>query len=173
MYRKQTFTWLYLNFNSHHLCNVKRGIIRCLQHRKKAISIDSEVYQKEIKSLRDKLHRNSYPESIKSAPRNLDWIRDNDTWKLITVCLPYVKGLAEKIERYAVHMISEQYSGVPRLFKNISTKWSRTAVAVETCHPLKVKLEEYRKEVCRGKIEKSGLTDHIWKEKGNPQSSWD
>ena len=32
---------------------------------------------------------------------------------------------------------------------------------------LKVRLEEHQKVVCRGEVEKSGMTDHIWKEKGN------
>ena len=33
--------------------------------------------------------------------------------------------------------------------------------------PLKVRLEEHRKAVVRGEIEKSGMADHIWKKKGN------
>ena len=35
----------------------------------------------------------------------------------------------------------------------------------ETGRPLKVRLEEYWKAVVRGEIEKSGMADHIWKEK--------
>ena len=42
-----------------------------------------------------------------------------------------------------------------------------------TGHPLKVRLEEHRKVVVRGEIEKSGMADHIWKEKGNPLPLWD
>ena len=38
---------------------------------------------------------------------------------------------------------------------------------VETGHPLKVRLEEHWKVVVQGEIEKSGIVDHIWKEKGN------
>ena len=37
----------------------------------------------------------------------------------------------------------------------------------ETGSPLKVRPEEHRKAVVRGEIEKSGMADHIWKEKGN------
>ena len=33
--------------------------------------------------------------------------------------------------------------------------------------PQKVRLEENRKAVVPGDIEKSGMADHIWKEKGN------
>ena len=43
----------------------------------------------------------------------------------------------------------------------------------ETGRPLKVRLEEHRKAVVRGEIEKSGIADHIWKEKGNHLPLWD
>ena len=39
--------------------------------------------------------------------------------------------------------------------------------------PLKVRLEEHRKAVVRGEIKKSGIVDHIWKEKGNHLPLWD
>ena len=87
------------NINSHDPYNIKKGIVRCLQLRVKAITGDSDSYQEEIKSLRDNLHYNIYPESITSAPRNLDRTTENITRKLTTVCLPYVKGLAEKIQK--------------------------------------------------------------------------
>ena len=40
------------------------------------------------------------------------------------------------------------------------------------CRPLKVRLQEHQKAV-RGEIEKSGMADHIWKEKRNHLSLWD
>ena len=43
----------------------------------------------------------------------------------------------------------------------------------ETGRPLKVRLEDHRKAVVRGEIEKSGMVDHIWKEKGNHLPLWD
>ena len=36
----------------------------------------------------------------------------------------------------------------------------------ETGHSLKVRLEEHRKAVVQGEIEKSGMAVHIWKENG-------
>ena len=39
--------------------------------------------------------------------------------------------------------------------------------------PLKIRLEEHWKAVVRGEIEKSGMADHIWKEKGNYLPLWD
>ena len=98
VYRKPTFTGQYRNFNSHHPYTVKKGIVRCLKHRAKTISRDSDAYQEEMISLRHKIHRNNYPVRITSAPRNIDTIPDN-TRQLTTVCLPYVKGLAETIQK--------------------------------------------------------------------------
>ena len=43
----------------------------------------------------------------------------------------------------------------------------------ETDRPLKVRLEEHQKAVVGGEIEKSGMADHIWKEKGNHLPIWD
>ena len=99
VYCKPTFTGQYLNFNSHHLNTVKKGIVHCLQHRAKTIISDTDVYQEEMISLRHNLHLNNYPECITSAPRNLDRRIEDNTRKLTTVCLPYVKGLAERIQK--------------------------------------------------------------------------
>ena len=43
----------------------------------------------------------------------------------------------------------------------------------ETGRPLKVRLEEHQNAVVWGKIEKSGMADHIWKAKGNHLPLWD
>ena len=42
----------------------------------------------------------------------------------------------------------------------------------ETGCLLKVRLEEHQKAIIRGEIEKSGMADHIWKEKGNHLPLW-
>ena len=90
VHRKPTFTGQYLNFNSHHPHTTKKGIVRCLEHRAKSISSDIDAYQEEI-SPRHNLHRNNYPERITSAPRNLDRRIEDNSQKLTTVYLPYVK----------------------------------------------------------------------------------
>ena len=45
VYRKPTFTGQYLNFNSYHPYNVKKGTVRCLQHRVTDISCDTDADQ--------------------------------------------------------------------------------------------------------------------------------
>ena len=119
VYRKPTFTGQYLNFNSHHPYTVKKGIVRCLQHQAKTISSDTDAYQEEMISVRHNLHRNNYPESITLAPRNLDRRMEDNTWKLTMVCLPYVKGLAERIKKICSTLW--QYSQVVQLSGGISS----------------------------------------------------
>ena len=99
VYCKPTFTGQYLNFNSLHPYTVKRERVRCLQHRAKTISSETDAFQELMISLRHKLYRYNYPDRIPSAPRNLDRRIEENTRKLTTVCLPYIKELAERIQK--------------------------------------------------------------------------
>ena len=187
MYRKPTFSGQCLNINSHHPYTVKKGIVRCLQHRAKTISSDTDTYQEEMISLRHNLHRSNYPERITSAPRNLNSRIEDNTRKLITICLPYVRGLAEKIQKIcSPYDIKTVFTSGSRLRRyhfwikpptafNMTQNWVYSIPCScgkifkgETDHPLKVRLEEHRKAVVRAEFEKSGMANHIWKEIGNP-----
>ena len=178
MYRKST--WQYLNFNSHHPYTVKKGLSRCLQHRAKTISCDTDVFQEEMISLRHNHHRNNYPEGITSAPRNPDRRIVDNTRKLTTVCLPYVKELAERIQKiccpYDIRTVFTSGSTLRRYLFRVKppTEFNMIKNCVssipcscgkieqsETGRPLTVRLEEHRKAVVRGDIEKSGIADHI------------
>ena len=77
----------------------RKKIVSCLQHRAKAICSNTDAYQEEMISLRHSLHRNNYTERITWATRNFDRRIEDDTRKLTTLCLPYVKGLAERIQK--------------------------------------------------------------------------
>ena len=124
------FTGQYLNFNSHHPYTIKKGITRCLQHRANTISSDTDAYQEEMISLRHNLHRNNYPESITSAPRNLDRRVEDNTRKLTTVCLPYVKGLAERIKKicspYDIRTVFTSGSTLRRYLFRVKPEWNST-----------------------------------------------
>ena len=180
MYRKPTFTGQYLNFNSHHPYPVKKGIVHCLQHQAKTISSDTDTYQEERISLRHNLHRNNYPERITSAPRNLDRRIEDNTQKLTTVCLPYVRGLAERTQKicslYDIRTVFTSGSTLRgylfrfkpstefNMIKNCvySIPWSSGKIYKgETGRLLKVRLEEHWKAVVRSDIEKSCMADHI------------
>ena len=138
------------------------------------------------------LHCNNYPERITSVPRNLDRRIEDNTRKLTTVCLPYVKGLAERIQKicspYVIRTLFTSGSTLRRYLFRVKPpkEFNMTKNCVysipcscgkeckgETGRSLKVRLEEHRKVVVRGEIEKSVMADHIWKEKGNHLLLWD
>ena len=192
VYRKPNFTGQYFNFNSHHPYTLKKGIVRGLQHQAKAIRSNTDAYQEEMISLRHNLHCNKYPECITSAPRNLDRRIEDNTQKLTTVCLPYIKGLAERIQKicspYDIRTVFTSGSILRRYLIRVKppTEFSMIKNCVysipcsclkiykgETGRPLKVRLEEHLKAAVRGEIEKSGIVDHIWTEKGNHLLLWD
>ena len=115
-------------------------------------------------SLRHNLHRNNYPERITSAPRNLEGRIENNTRKLNTVCLPYVKELSERIQSicspYDIKTVFTSGSTLLRyLFRDKpQTEFNMAKNCVysipyscgkiykgETGRPLKVRLKEHRK----------------------------
>ena len=166
VYHKPTFTGQYLNFNSYHPYTVKKGIVRCLQHRANTISSYTDAYEKEMISLRHNLYRYNYPKRMTSAPRNLDRRVEDNTLKLTMVCLPYVKGLAERIQKicspYDIRTVFTSGSTLQRylfqvkpptefnMIKNYVYSIPRSCGKIykgETDRPLKVRLEEHRKAV--------------------------
>ena len=192
LYLKPTFTGHYFNFNSHHQYKVKKEIVCCLQHRAKTISRDIDAYQEEMISFRYNLHHNNYRERITSAPRNLGRRIEENTPKLTILCLLYVKEIAERIQKigspYDIRTIFTSGSTLRRnlfrvkpptefnMIKNCVYSISCSCIKIykgETGCPLKARLEEHRKEVLRGEIEKSGRVDHIWKENKNHLHIWD
>ena len=136
-----------------------------------------QIFQEEMISLRLNLHRNNYPERITSAPRNLVRRIEDNTRKLTTEFLPYVKWLVERTQKicspYDIRTVFTSGSTLWRysirvkpptefnMIKN-SIPWSCGKIYKgETGHPLKVRPEELRKVVVRGEIEKLGMADHI------------
>ena len=143
-----------------------------------------DAYKEEMISLGYNLYRKNYPERITSTSRNLDRKIEDENWKLTTVCLHCVKALDESIQRicfpYSIKTIFTSRSNLRRyLFRvKLPTEFNIIKSCVysiryswvyegERYRPLKIRLEERRKAVVWGEIEKSGMADHIWKEKGN------
>ena len=121
----------------------KKGIVRCLQYQLKAISSDADAYQEEMISLRHNFHHNNYyPESIISALRKLDRRIEDDTRNLTTVCMTYVKGLAEKIQKicspYDIRTIFTSGSTLRRYLLKSQEDANRIQHDQELCvlHPL-------------------------------------
>ena len=117
---------------------------------------------------------------------------EDNTRKLTTVCLPFVKGLAERIQKicspYDIRTVFTSGSTLRRYLFRVKppTEFNMTKYCVysipcscgkiykgETGHQLNVRLEKHRKVIVRNEIEKSSMADHIWKEKGNHRPLWD
>ena len=102
-------------------------------------------------------------------------------------CLPYVKRLAERIQKiccpYDIRMVftssSTLRSYLPRVKPTTEFNMTKNCVYSIPCNCKIYKgvtvrpLKEHRKAVVRGEIEKSGIADHIWKEKENHRPLWD
>ena len=104
----------------------------------------------------------------------------------------YVKGLAERIQlicspyyirtvftsgstlrRYLIRVKPpKEFNMIKNCVYSIPCSCGKIYKG-ETGPPLKVRLEEHRKAVVGGEIEKSGMADHIWKEKRNHLPLWD
>ena len=143
-------------------------------------------------SLRHNFHCNNYPECITSAPRNLDRRIEDNTQKLATVYLPYVKGLAERIQMicspYDIRKIFTSGPTLQRYHFRVKPSMEFNMIKNfvyfipyscgkickgETGCPLKVWTEEHRKAVVWDEIEKSDMAEHIWKGKGSHLPLWD
>ena len=145
-----------------------------------------------MKSSRDNLHRNSYSQSITLAPRNMDRRTENNTQKLITICLPNIKGLAEKIHKkctpYDIRTIFRSGTILQKYLFQVKhptefmTKNCMYSIPCscgkvykgEICHPLKVRLEEHQKPLCQVRLKSwVWLTIYGKKKGGNHLSLWD
>ena len=103
VYRKPTHTDRYLNFHSHHHPKVLVGVVRCLRNR--AVHVcDPNSIQQEILHLGKTFQANSYPERVldpilnRNTPQPPQPTAEESTETKI-LCLPYVRGVTEKIER--------------------------------------------------------------------------
>ena len=126
VYRKPTFTGQYLNFNSHHPYSIKKGIVRCLQHRAKVTSGDPETSDKELASISSTLQRNNYPEYMAAPPQKKKTgiggykrRRRRTTLRKQSACLMW-RGYQRKYKGSAVHITSGQSSKAWRHFADIS-----------------------------------------------------
>ena len=66
----------------------RKGSFVAYNIEQKRLVSDIDAYQEEIISLKHNLHCNNFPDSVTSAPRNLDWMIENDTRKLVVYWPP-------------------------------------------------------------------------------------
>ena len=121
VYRKETHTDQYLNFQSNHPLAHKRGVVKTLAYRAKTVVSERE-------HLRGALKCNRYPDWILcelkednsdvrevKRPEPVKETSDKERNKKIPVVIPYIKGFSEQIRR-----VLGKY-GIPTYFKQTNT----------------------------------------------------
>lgn len=124
VYRKATHTDQYLNYNSNHPQEHKRGVIKTLLHRADSVVSDDCERQAEKDYIKKVLTFNDYPthfiqsvldESQRANPIQSDNRRARTIKKSPPVVIPYIRGVSEEIRR-----IMKQYN-VQVFFKPVNT----------------------------------------------------
>ena len=197
VYRKPTHTDRYIPFHSHHHRRTITGVLRCMHNRAHRIC-DSTSRKPELQHLQSVFQANGFPEDLvkKTLSRRphptppLPSSEPTGKDPLGIMCLPYVQGLSEKLERVCTPL------GVKAVFKPARTL-RQTLMRVKTripeekkrgvvykvpckeCHQtyigetkrtLKVRLSEHKQAVKRGDP-KNGIAVHA--HESNHTIDWD
>ncbi|XP_064635226.1 uncharacterized protein LOC135492606 [Lineus longissimus] len=108
VFRKATHTDQYLNFQSNHPLEHKRGVVRTLAHRAEAIVSDPKDKGAELQHVKTALSFNGYPSWILKDPKHQVQAEQQPTPPTRTpstaknrypVVLPYIKGFSEELRR--------------------------------------------------------------------------
>lgn len=181
VYRKPTHTGQYIQRFSNHPDHVKRGVIRSLHARAINICSNKTLLDTEIDRLFQDFCNNGYSNRyIKSSfvKKNL---KTGDKEVKGSLVIPYVKGLSEKIRRIAasfgLRTAFHSRLTLERLLCNrrpdiemLDRKNIIYSIPCEcgyeylgeTSRPLRVRLEEHKKNVKRGNTASSKLAEHVW-----------
>ena len=103
VYRKPTQIDHYIPFHSHHHQRTITRVLRCMRNRAHQIC-DSTSEESELQHLQSVFQANGFPEDLvkktlshRPHPGSSSEPADGDPLKIM--CLPYVQGLSEKLER--------------------------------------------------------------------------
>ena len=100
VYRKQTHTDKYLDFNSHNPISNKIAVVRTLYHRATTHTTGSAL-STELSHVKSSLLKNGYPKSLIDRHTRPIQVKDKEEEKdpRATICLPYVRGTSEVLRR--------------------------------------------------------------------------
>ena len=184
VFRKKTHMDRYLQFDSHHLMHVKRGVVKSLFDRAQAITLEEENMRKEEEHLEGVLQENGYPRpfirrSLERRPQPDEEEQSHRT----TVVIPYVAELSERVRR-----VCRDYN-IRTAFKSASTlrtalvrvndpipieKKSGVVYEVpcscgkvyigETKRTLETRMKEHHAAARLGQLEKSAVAEHAWQD---------
>ena len=103
VYRKKTHTDRYINYQSYHHPRVKTGTIACLRKRAERLCGDGKL-KDERNHLQETFEANGYPVDLvrktlfkHTTQRRAEEGGEEEKWDIL--CLPYIQGLTESIEK--------------------------------------------------------------------------
>ena len=189
VYRKETHTDQYLNFDSNHHLEHKRSVVRTLLHRAEKIIKDPIDRKKEIDHIKSALEANEYKPWMIEIPKKK--IKDSTTTttvnrdKRMSIALPYVKGISEPLARtfrkYGITSYHKPFNTIRSTLvhpKDKPTKENTTGAIYqikcstcgnlyigETARQLGTRIEEHKK------IASSAIHEHI--ERTGHRIDWD
>ena len=110
VYRKATHTDQYLNFESNHPLEHKRGLVRTLTHRAETIVSDPEDRERELDHVLTALSHNGYPSWLLKDPKQPTQERQPSSEAMrqtssgtvkekYPVVMPYIRGFSEELRR--------------------------------------------------------------------------
>ena len=116
IYRKPTHTDQYLNFESNHHLQHKRSVVRTLTDRVEKLVTTEEDKVHELNHVKTALRANGYTSWIMKAPKpnkKPSKDRSGEPSPTISIPLPYVKGVSEKLANiFREHGVSSYHKPV-------------------------------------------------------------
>ena len=120
VYRKSTHTDRYIPFYSHHHQRTVTGVLRCMRDRANKIC-DPTSEQKEFQHLQAVFQANGFPAELvrktlshQTRPTPPQPVHEDPTESRKIMCLPYIRGLSERIERICTPLGEKQPSNPQR-----------------------------------------------------------
>ena len=138
LYRKPTFTGLYMRYDSFVPQNFKRSLIRGLFNRAWRICSSDELFQKEVGFIKDLLQCNGYPHNFirkqltkflhnkQSEPKTESQLQDQPKFgpnkKDVFIVLPFCGNQSLKLQRQLERVLSKTapYVNLVTIFKPVS-----------------------------------------------------
>ena len=129
VYRKPTHTDRHLDFRSNHHPRIKAGIVKCLAHRARTVCHPNQV-KPELSHLQRVFTRNHYPAHLtrgcltrKKSNTTIDETSNSDTEVTPKIlCLPYVRGLSESIEKSCANLNIKSVFTAKRTLRSLLTR---------------------------------------------------
>lgn len=185
VFRKKTHTGRYLNYKSNHCESVKESVAYSLFDRAKSVCCERETLDAELNKISQELKNNGYPQKVidkckKNRETKQNIILESDK-PIAFINIPYVPKLSEKIRRVArkykiktafksSNTLRQQLTKVKPKNEEQASKNSIYSIKCEcdgeyigeSKRPLKVRLNEHKRNTKNGETAKSKLAKHAW-----------